>query len=104
MSASDTGGAVASSKNVPLTRRQTEELARTAELLVRENKHLRVENKNMYHLLEENKGLNSTVQELRWATHYSYHYYYYDEYYNYYYGCLSDNKTLRASEGLCLSV
>lgn len=49
-------------KGVPLTMRDAEELARTTEALVKENKHLRAENKNMYHLFEENKDLREEVQ------------------------------------------
>ncbi|KAK3256126.1 hypothetical protein CYMTET_34722 [Cymbomonas tetramitiformis] len=44
---------------VPITRREAEEVAKTAEMLVRENKQLRAENKNMFGMVEENKRLNS---------------------------------------------
>jgi hypothetical protein len=80
-------------KGVPLTMREAEELARTTEALVKENKHLRAENKNMYvlgfaptgaarvcdlplkplhccsryFLFEENKDLREEVQHLRCA-------------------------------------
>lgn len=50
---------------VPLTMREAEELAKTTELLVRENKQLRMENKNMYHVMEENKDLRAEVQNFR---------------------------------------
>jgi hypothetical protein len=49
-------------KGVPLTMREAEELARTTEALVLENKHLRAENKNMFFLFEENKDLREEVQ------------------------------------------
>lgn len=41
------------------------ELAATAELLAKENKHLRAENANMYATLEDNKELRRRLAELQ---------------------------------------
>ena len=40
------------------------EVAATADMLARENKKLRAENKNMYAVMEENKRLRAVLDEL----------------------------------------
>lgn len=48
-----------------LTRKEAEALAQTCERLALENKRLRAENGNMFHLLEENKVLREEISRLR---------------------------------------